>query len=504
LKKNGILNIIIIVFGVLLLYLQPIYFNYPIYYDSGVFSYLGSIINSNKLPYIDAWDHKGLWIYFYNAIGLKLWNDEIRGVYILEYISVVIALLISLRIIIKCNKFNPKIIQISLVGLIGSYALFFEGGNLPETIVFPWQIMFYTLALYVLNLSATPSSKSLFCLAFVAGMAIFTALLTRPNNAIGILVLTGFLFYKQNKLFKGYFLLILFSLFMSIGYYVVSSDLYNEIKINYIDFNLYYSQMNFLKRCKNAVIFTALLLASPIGIIASILIILNIHSIITKIKVYGYTLFVINKNVIFLIVLLADFLSQMVSGRVGVGYLHYTIMVLPALFVVLLIVGNTKKIIDIREGALYFKFIGFQVAAVIVSSVTLFHFNYTAYVNNYYLTGVKNDLILSIRQHSQENDTIYVSWANAWIYVASRRYSFTRYFYPTPVLLSAFDGRDRLAILMKDYKDSPPQLLVDWNNELFVKDLSIQYLTDKFASDYTLVESNSLYSIYKPKIATQN
>jgi hypothetical protein len=501
LKKIGIPYIIIIVVGILLLYVQPIYFNYPIYYDSGVFSYVGSIINNSKLPYIDAWDHKGLWIYFYNAIGLKLWNGEIRGVYILEYLSVVFSLLISIKLITKDNKLNPKIIQIYLISLIGSYALFFEGGNLPETIVFPWQLLFYTLAFCVLNGNGVPSRYSLFFLALLAGAAIFVALLTRPNNAIGIIVLTVFLFFKHDSFFKTCFLLISFLILTSVSYYVISHNLQYEMKVNYIDFNLYYSHMDFFKRCKNALIFTSLLLLSPIGIVTIIAVASTIYSFTSKIKVPSIRFLILNKNAIFLFVLIVDFLSQMVSGRVGRGYLHYTIIVLPALFVVLLVIGYFRGTALAKEDEPSVKVISFQVASFIFSGLAIFYFNYSAYVNFYHLTTVKNELISSIQKHTVDTDKIYVSWADAWIYVASRRYSFTRFIYPTPIFLSAFDGRDRLAILMNDYNKSPPEILVDWNKELFVKDISIQYLNVRFMKDYTVIESNSFYSIYKLKMA---
>jgi hypothetical protein len=87
-----------------------------------------------------------------------------------------------------------------------------------------------------------------------------------------------------------------------------------------------------------------------------------------------------------------------------------------------------------------------------------------------------------------------VPWRARWS-------DFTRYFYPTPILLSVFDGRDRLSILMNDYNQSPPQILVDWNNSLFGEGVSIKYLNDKFSKDYALIESNSFYSIYQLNIA---
>lgn len=499
-KRISFGNSFLIVIGFLALYIQPIYLNYPIYYDSGVFSYVGSIINHGKLPYLDAWDHKGLWIYFYNAIGLRLWNGEVRGIYILEYLLTVSSLFIALKLLINTVNFRKNIIQTSLIGLIGSYALFFEGGNLPETIVFPWQMIFYTLAFYVINCGDNLKKKALFILAVIAAISIATAILTRPNNALGILLLTLFLFYKEGRYFKKYLFIFQILVFIPVTYYVISNGLLFEMKTNYIDYNFYYSHMDFYSRIKNSIFFTSVLFLSPLGLvlISRVIAFIVLNSISTW-KKSKFISIIKNKNFIFFIIFVVDFLSQMVSGRVGSGYLHYSIIIIPSLFILTIIVGSLNGEVISNARWMVNKDIFYKSAIVLFSMLFVIRFNYTAYNHFYHLTDIKNEMVESIKKYSNPDDKIYVSWADAWIYVAAKRYCFTRFFYPIPVQQSAFDGRDRLAVLKDDYVKSPPKILVSWRNELFDKDVSIEYLRDNFSNNYVLAESNNYYSIYVKK-----
>lgn len=499
-KKVGILNSCIVIIGLLSLYLQPIIFNYPIYYDSGVFAYVGSIINASMIPYIDAWDHKGLWIYFYNALGLKVWNGEIRGIYILEYLLVALSILSALKVILSAKVVERKYLCLSVIGLIGAYALFFEGGNLPETIVFPWQIMFYAFGFLLINSREIPAKKVLLLGATFSALALYAALLTRPNNALGIICLTLFLFFKEGGFFKKVFLSSILLLFALIGLYILSNGFLSEMKTNYLDYNFYYSHMSLDKRLKNSIFFSAILALSPLGIFLVLMTIGFIASTprnflsLKNIKIFSW-----NKNFIFFIVFAADFFSQMISGRVGVGYLHYSILILPSLFfMVIIILPSNFKATDSGYFACIFRPISMAVFCAF-SFFFVVKFNYQSYINYYYLSDVKNQMVKTIQKYADPGDKIYASWADAWIYVSAQRFCFTRFFYPNPVQHSEFDGRDRLSILMGDYDHSPPKVLVDWDNRLFEKGISIDFLRNKFSSDYVIAESTKFYSIYVKK-----
>ena len=259
--------------------------------------------------------------------------------------------------------------------------------------------------------------------------------------------------------------------------------------------------MDLPQRFKNAFIFISFFILSPMGIVLICTIFTpRYSSFVQSLKQFVQKFIDDHKNFIFLMIFLADLVSQMLSGRVGPGYLHYLIISLPAAFIVSLIVCNIKAQM---AGGEYFgknkEFI-YTATLFLIACGTIIYFNYYVYTKFYYLTNVKNALILSIQKNTNPQDKIYVSWADAWIYVASKRFSFTRFFYPNPVLQTAYGHQVRLDILSREYMDSPPKILVDWNKELFGSNISIEYLSNKFKEEYFLLESNSFYSIYKRKI----
>jgi hypothetical protein len=488
--KKDKFALIIIFIGIFSIYAQPIIFNYPIYYDSGVFSYVGSIINDGRLPYLDVWDHKGLWIYFQNAFGLIIGFNNIRGVYILECFILIISVFSSYRLICHSKGISMDRAVIFFVGLIGSYALLFEGGNHPETNVFPWQLIFYVTALIWL-IDDIKSRKLTLILSFVSATAIVAALFTRPNNGFGIMLLSAFLFINGGALFRKYITLFIITFLAFFSLYIINKGIYNEMLNNYYNYNVYYSKIynllysneSILFKIKNSLLYILIIFLSPMGLL--------LLYRVKKIRSFFSEKY---KNIsIFLFVLVVDVLSQMISGRAGPGYLHYAIIVLPSIFVLCLIFC-TLNVPDYSNLCKRF--------VVTYTIILILAFNYSAYSREYHLAGIKDQMVTAVQKLSKPEDKIFVSWADAWIYVSANRYSFTRFIYPNPVSHSEFDGKDRLAIVKSDYLNSPPKLVVDWKNFLFADGFSnynISFLREKFSTDYSVFESNDFYTIYLRK-----
>ena len=63
--------------------------------DSGVFLYMGWQILRGRIPYRDVWDHKPPAIYYIDALGLFVGKGSRWGVWILEYLSLCVAMVLG-------------------------------------------------------------------------------------------------------------------------------------------------------------------------------------------------------------------------------------------------------------------------------------------------------------------------------------------------------------------------------------------------------------------------
>jgi len=503
-------------FGLGLLYIQPIYFNIPIYYDSGVFAYVGSIINYGGLPNIDAFDHKGGWIYLINSYGLRLFGGEFRGVYVVELTLITFSLIFSLFFINKAIKNNLLALAVAFVALIASYGFLFEGGNLPETIMFPWQILFYSFSAYVLTLSQ-PKKWQILALVIFALLAIYVGIFTRPNNAVGTIVLAVILCFNLSCTF--FIFLTIFGLIIGclIAYMINSLGLSHDMFNQYIQYNLYYSgRYSPPDRLINAMSLLLRVSLLPLGFFIAFTLwgrfplrngFINFVSAIQfrLCKPYLFLNWIKNINsgnilYVFFIVTIFDTLSQLVSGRFGAGYFHYAIITLPGFFIFSVFLQDyffRQNFFELKYYKFYFKQI---IVIILMLLISVAYFNRFAHRHLLYKDSeVVNKLVDDIKNNTSPGDLIYVSYADAWIYVISKHKSFSRYFYPNAVLQVDFDGKDRVSEMLNEYKKSPPSLLVVWKSSSFEEAFSIEKLREKLVTDYYLKISEPEYSIYLRK-----
>ena len=99
--------------------------------DANVYAYIGRVIFNGGIPYIDAWDHKGISLYLINAIGYGIFGfKSFIGIKILELILIIYAFS---RFFTYAGKKHSKLIAI-IAGVFGlfTFKYFFDGGNLTE------------------------------------------------------------------------------------------------------------------------------------------------------------------------------------------------------------------------------------------------------------------------------------------------------------------------------------------------------------------------------------
>ena len=113
-----ILILLIALYG--LIPISPLFIS-TIRRDSGVVQYIGWRILNGEVPYRDIWDHKPPIIFFLNALGLWLGNLSPWGIWIIEFLSLAIALFLCYKI--TSRIFDVRISYILMVLFTVSFGL---------------------------------------------------------------------------------------------------------------------------------------------------------------------------------------------------------------------------------------------------------------------------------------------------------------------------------------------------------------------------------------------
>ena len=156
------------------LYLQCPFFPFAkatIYYDSSIFMYVGQGILDGLLPYKDIMDHKGLLLYFYNALCLSIGGYSGIGFIIIEIISLFIAHIFIFKSAVFLT--DRKIALLSTISAFLFTIPLFMGGNITES----WVLPYLAISTFIIIGDITdkhPLSITRMCvLSFCFVMAIF-------------------------------------------------------------------------------------------------------------------------------------------------------------------------------------------------------------------------------------------------------------------------------------------------------------------------------------------
>ena len=210
------------------------------YSDSSVYQYIGKIILENKMPYTDAFDHKGMVLYLLNAVGYFI--NPHWGIWLIDTIVMFGIMLYAFKMsnIFLNEKISLVILALCLSGLYRSYWI----GNTPDyyaTLVL--MVVFYYLIQYFIVNSL---SKKMMIITGVCGGVLFWMKLTTiiPLGALCV----GILFDICKK--KNYRLFIQAIIYSTISFVCVSLPLLlwiyfngalKEMMQDYFWFNLFYA-----------------------------------------------------------------------------------------------------------------------------------------------------------------------------------------------------------------------------------------------------------------------
>ncbi len=148
--------------------------------DSGVFLYVGWRILHGEVPYLNVWDHKTPIIFFLDALGILLTPNSLWGVWLVEWLSLAIAVWFTYKLLKSLFGFYPTFVVLLI--LLVSFTITLAGGNLTEEYTLPFQ--FLSLYLFLRQLRQ-PARWHFFALGLVAALAF----LIRQNSIALILAI---------------------------------------------------------------------------------------------------------------------------------------------------------------------------------------------------------------------------------------------------------------------------------------------------------------------------
>lgn len=209
--------------------------------DSSGFLYDGKSLLSGLIMYNDFFDHKGPLIFVINAFGLLI--GGIKGVWLLEFISILLFLYFSCKSIILFADKKTAIFSVILLSVFMPYYL--DIGNFTES----FSLIFIGISLYIFtNYFYSKSYKINFFKSVVLGICFMGVLLLRPNVAVLWVIFFPVLFFDliNKKEIKQSYLLILnviigcIIMFFPYIIYFTIHDVWGEFYYQYILLNFVY------------------------------------------------------------------------------------------------------------------------------------------------------------------------------------------------------------------------------------------------------------------------
>ena len=165
--------------------------------DPNFFLFAGQLLREGKTPYVDFFDHKGLYVFLLNAAGLSL-NIGKFGVFLLQVVFYAATLTLLYEAMRELGYGKRGILTTTCLFFIGSVACY--GGNHTGEWLLPWGalIVFFFARAYARN-----SEKYYLLAVFAGGLQAGFSFNSRPSDAMwGLAVcLAYFIHYlrKQKK-----------------------------------------------------------------------------------------------------------------------------------------------------------------------------------------------------------------------------------------------------------------------------------------------------------------
>lgn len=394
-------------------------------HDSSMFIYFGRGISDGLIPYNDMFDHKGIFLFIFQYVGILLgFGNHSLGIWILECVFYALSLIFFYKLLMYFTK-DRLVSSITIVLFTGIILSSFDFGNYSEEFALP----FITIALYLfvrIWLENPTNAWYLFFTGICGGITFFI----RPNM-IALWIVFCLLLGIKSLLKKDYLVLHKQILYVFIGgmvicllvlgYSIINGNLKQMIYQTFI-LNVQYSSSSFSEKLLTAKSFFQFM--TDYGVVAFILpflilLVVNPSKIPKKIRVF---------HVILLIYLVFNFFTVVMSGRF---YTHYFITMFPGL---ILATGIGLKWLLSQLGLTHNK----KIVCILLFSLLTISYSGKAFTDfvkqtNNRMPNEKIDSLVVqeaayIKKNSTKSDKIYVHNISASVYNISGRYSNSKFF----------------------------------------------------------------------------
>jgi len=494
----GILEKIYILMGTffVLLPVSPLNAPYSLR-DSGVFLYVGWRILEGELPYLHVWDHKPPMVFFLNSLGLSLSNNSTWGVWIIQFLSLLLAVYLG-HILLK-RLFGVFSAVIST--FIWLLALFFilRGGNLTTEYTLPFQ--FAALWIFWLTMKKKNAHWHYFLIGVLGGVSFLF-----KQTSIGLWIAIGFFLLVvgiKKKIIINEIFNIIIILSGSLFFFSLVSAyfLINNGFIEFLDaafyYNFYYSssgRFNLLDRLINFVHGFDHLTVSTIFQYAMLGLVLFILR--SKLK------HIHEKTSSLLTVALISIPIELIFINLpGFTYPHYFIPLLPvlALFVALLFYFVEHWISECNV----FGYSKLLAVVLILGYTSLGTIKGYVMITQDMRERINEPVIQYVIDNSEPDDSILLWGAETMVNFFTQRKSPTRYVYQIPLYTTGYTSEERILEFLDDIINNQPRLIIDTNSEempIFQFPIATEQIENKInfiSSSYSLTDEIDGWQIYQ-------
>lgn len=493
--RPRVLRITILVIAVLLLLLQsqlaPGRSGIP-GTDSAVFAYTADQMLSGRTLYVDVWEHKGPYLYLFNAVGLLI--GGLSGIWFLELCIWLLSTYFFFRIACRFTSENNATVALVLV-LVTAFPLL-HGGNFSEEYALPFIAISLHIVFNIIEKGTVRHGEAIFI-----GIAIGVILLLRANMLAPFGAFAGYYLYRFFRKSTGRrFFQTVGEVIAGVALVVVPIVLWFGLKGHLADFwfavfafNFDYIGVSLIDKAKGMV--GVLEMANEIGLVT----ISGLIMIFSMISSWNQR----NTEAMekWSVTFAAFVLVALSNGLSGNRYDHYALTMLPFL------VPGTARFIDgvsrwtetARINALPYTWF------LLIVGMMLFRI--PDYISEYTLDASflrsTRETTRFVRSTTSESDTIAVFGNGSRIYLLSDRDSASRYHFTLPILAFPHAETNGMrAQYLGDIQETKPKLWLftaDWEERL------LQRNADSFRAEiiamrdrlYTPVHENSGFSVYE-------
>jgi len=427
--------------------------------DAGVFLYTGWRILHGEIPYVDVWDHKPPIIFYIDALGLWLGHGSVWGVWSIELIFLLAALMLSIHIVRRELKGGtPAAYAATLIwGL--SIMDFLDGGNLTTEFAIPLQ--FLTFLLFVkLHRSKSPGWDE-YLFGVVTGLMFFIR-----QNSIGIPLASTLILFVG--LIRSPRLLARKALWMAAGFLSVCAAIFTYFYlVGGLDamwdaafrFNVLYAEergwndrLDSLKRGVLALSTTGLMQLGLLGWVGGTLILLGCFKSSDFAPPFIW---------LALIALPVEFAFAVWPGRERLPYYTSLMPILGLLSAISFECLQRITAAAPRWGPL----LGKSIVAVVIAFVLLGASGRTTYQYTYSSDRQHERVQQFLEANTDDSDYVLVIGAETAINFATHRVSPTRFVYLYPLQRPTYADEPKLLEFYSDILDKRPKFIIATRTE---------------------------------------